>query len=90
MTKEQIIEVVGSRSGLMGLELKGLVKESASCNAGMSLMFYESVKRGRSVKKGKLVCVVCSEAVFNSFINVEDTDEVTHLDNGLVVIMEVS
>ena len=83
--KEQILETVGKRMGLMGMELPNLIKESVSVNAGMIQVYYEVKKRGRGKVKGNQVCVVCSTKVADEVIEGGDRHD---LPNGLTVVVE--
>ena len=83
--KEQILETVGKRIGLMGMELPNLIKESVDLNAGMVQVFYETKKRGRGKVKGNKVCVVCSTKIVDEVISGGERHD---LENGLSVIFE--
>ena len=83
--KEQILETVGKRMGLMGMELPNLIKESVDLNAGMVQVFYETKKRGRGKVKGNKVCVVCSTKIVDEVISGGDRHD---LPNGLTVVFE--
>ena len=83
--KEQILEIVGKRRGLMGLELPDLIGETVEVNAGMIRVFYTEQKRGRRKVKGTRVCAVCSTEVADEVI---EGGERHDLENGLSVIFE--
>ena len=83
--KEQILEIVGKRMGLMGLELPNLIKETTEVNAGMVQVFYEERRRGRGKVKGNKVCAVCSTKIAGEVISSGDRHD---LPNGLTVIFE--
>jgi hypothetical protein len=83
--KEQILETVGKRMGLMGMELPNLIKETTEVNAGMVQVFYETKKRGRGKVKGNKYCIVCSTKVADEAIEGGDRHD---LPNGLTVIFE--
>lgn len=83
--KEQILETVGKRQGLMGMEIEGLSKETVSLMSGMLLAFYEKKKRGRGFIRGNRVCVVCSTKIVDEVISGGDRHD---LPNGLTVIFE--
>ena len=83
--KERILETVGKRMGLMGMELPDLIGETVEVNAGMIKVFYTEQKRGRRKVKGNKVCAVCSTKVANEVIEGGDRHD---LENGLTVIFE--
>ena len=83
--KDQILEIVGKRQGLMGMELPDLIKETVSVNAGMVQLYYEEKRRGRGKLKGNQVLAVCSTKVADEVI---EGGERHDLENGLSVIFE--
>jgi hypothetical protein len=83
--KDQILELVGKRKGLMGMELPDLIGETVEVNAGMIKVFYAEQKRGRRKVKGNKVCAVCSTKVADEAI---EGGERYDLENGLSVIFE--
>ena len=83
--KERILEIVGKRRGLMGLELPDLIGETVEVNAGMIRVFYTEQKRGRRKVKGTKACIVCSTKVADEVI---EGGERHDLENGLTVIFE--
>lgn len=83
--KERILETVGKRRGLMGMELSDLIGETVEVNAGMIKVFYTEQKRGRRKVKGNKVCAVCSTKVADEAIEGGDRHD---LPNGLTVIFE--
>jgi hypothetical protein len=83
--KERILETVGKRRGLMGLELPDLIGEMVEVNAGMIKVFYTEQKRGRRKVKGTKACIVCSNKVADEVI---EGGERHDLENGLSVIFE--
>ena len=83
--KERILETVGKRRGLMGMELSDLIGETVEVNAGMIKVFYTEQKRGRRKVKGNKVCTVCSTKIVDEVISGGDRHD---LPNGLTVIFE--
>lgn len=78
-----IIEKVKSSNSLMGMRINGLIAEPNQTFAGYFYTFYEEIRKGRGIKKGKEICTVCSE---NNSKNVTGYSEKVSFENGLCVL----